>query len=1729
MTGNPLQPKQSQSPAVLHQTQDLNQQILDSSGDCIKVLDLEGRILFMNLGGQALLAIEDITPFLNTSWVNFWPEADRPAAEDAIARAAAGEVTTVQGYCPAMNGEPKWWDNKISPIRGADGQIDRLLCISRDITKRVQLEEKRQQAEERLRQSEERYRAIVNQALTGVAYCDLSGRLVLVNQKYCDITRYSAEELSQLRMRDITHPEDLPRNVELYQRMLAEGTPFEIEKRYIRKDGSTVWVNNYVSVICDRSGQPQSVIAIVLDITERKQAETDLQRTFEELQVAEEELREQNEELAAARRLAELESQRYQDLFNFAPDSYIITDTHGVIQEVNQAASVLLAVEQSFLINTPLAVYVAEPDRRAFRSLLYKMHLQPVGQKLQSDELCLQPPGRQPIPVAITGTVLCNAQGQVVGSRWLIQNITERKQSEELARRTSQLNAFRASLGAALRPLADPAEIQAAANRELGEYLGASRVAYFEVRGTHYFVERDYADGVEPLAGGYPVESFGAVLLQSCQAGRVVCVFDVDIDPDLSAGQRAAYAAIRVRAYIAIPLIKAGEFVAGLTVHMAEPWAWTADEVTVAKEVAELTWAAVERARAEMALRQSEAKYRSLFESMDEGFCILQMIFDGLQPIDYRFLEVNPVFAQQTGMKDALGKTILELVPDIEPFWIETYGKVALTGEPTQFVDHSESLGRWFDVNAFRIGEPHEHKVAVLFNDISDRKYAELNAQFLATVTQDLMGATEATPVEGIVQTVGERLNQYLKTSIFALIEVDQEASQATINYDWHQHDAPSLKGVYDLTEFVSWEFRQAARAGQAVVVSDIFTDSRIADQQKFTALNIGSFINIPLIRDNQWKFTLGVYRQEPYSWRSDEVELMRELANRIWTKLERTRAEIALRKSEERYRTLFSSMDEGYALADVIFDECDRPVDILYLEANPAAQRLTGLELPGRRLRELDPDYDSYWWEIFGRVAQTGVGERHELYSTPLKAWYNFYVFKAGEPNSRRVATVFQDVTQRKRFEQERERFLTVGSDFLVITSMDGYFHWVSPSFERLLGWTPQEMTSRPWTDFVHPDDVGSSQAETDSLFSGSETFAFENRYRHKDGSYRWLLWNAKPYPQERVIYGGAVDITDRKLAEVEREQLLLSERHYATQLQGLTSAALLINSALSVEDVVRVITDQAAAIIGAHLAVTSMTVDQNWSQAINAFYLSDKYAQWRDYEEDPDGSGIYTRVCHLNRPMRMTQAELEAHPSWKGFSKAADGHPPMRGCLAAPLVGRDGKNLGLIQLSDKLDGEFTSADESILVQLAQMASVAIENARLYKAEQRARAAAEAAREEAQAANRVKDEFLAVLSHELRSPLNPILGWSTLLQSNKLDEAKTAQALATIQRNAKLQSELIEDLLDVSRILRGKLSLSAVPVRLDAIIRAAMETVRLAAEAKFIHLEAALAPEIGLVSGDSTRLQQVIWNLLSNAVKFTPEGGRVTVRLEQTESKQIEPRVPRSASTREDALPRRAYAQITVTDTGQGIEPEFLPYVFDYFRQADGATTRKFGGLGLGLAIVHHLVELHGGTVEVESPGVGQGATFVVRLPLMPASTAAGQTVQAPEQALDLQGVKVLVVDDEADSREFAAFLLEQQGAQVTAVASAYEALLALEQVQPDVLLSDIGMPEMDGYMLIRQVRALSSDYIRDLPAIALTAYAGEIDQQQALAAGFQRHISKPIEPEVLVREVSGLLSKTR
>ena len=566
------------------------------------------------------------------------------------------------------------------------------------------------------------------------------------------------------------------------------------------------------------------------------------------------------------------------------------------------------------------------------------------------------------------------------------------------------------------------------------------------------------------------------------------------------------------------------------------------------------------------------------------------------------------------------------------------------------------------------------------------------------------------------------------------------------------------------------------------------------------------------------------------------------------------------------------------------------------------------------------------------------------------------------------------------------------------------------------------------------------------------------------------------------------------RKTAQVRQQAQSLEQR--ARLLQRLTEASLAINSALSPDRMLQVVADLARDILGAQQAVAVAAPDQKWSAVTSAVSLAPAYAPYGERRVLRGRDALVSLLSWLRRTVRLPRREVELPSEWAQFF---DGTVPVElGWLAAPLAGRDGRNFGLLHLLEKAEGDFTAEDEAVLTQLAQMSSIAIENT---------------LNAEAREANRIKDEFLTTLSHELRTPLTAILGWSRALRSAPPDEERTSRGLEVIERNVVAQTKLIDDLLDVSRIITGKLRLSVRATSLAAVIEAALDSMRPAAEAKEIEIQFhrdVAAGEDDLIA-DPDRLQQVVWNLISNAIKFTPPKGRVDVSLKRVESQ----------------------FEIRVSDTGKGISLEFLPSAFDRFQQADSSTTRAHGGLGIGLAIVRHLVELHGGSVSASSEGPDLGASFCVRLPAVALGVTAPERERSPSApkhpssapgVRDLTGVRVLLVEDELDGRELLAEILSTAGAEVRAVGSAAEAIDGIAAFRPDVLVSDIAMAEEDGYSLVRRLRRLAPTDGGRTPAIAVSAYAREDDRIRCLAAGFQQHIAKPLDPEELVAAVNRL-----
>ncbi|ABA22384.1 multi-sensor hybrid histidine kinase [Trichormus variabilis ATCC 29413] len=869
---------------------------------------------------------------------------------------------------------------------------------------------------------------------------------------------------------------------------------------------------------------------------------------------------------------------------------------------------------------------------------------------------------------------------------------------------------------------------------------------------------------------------------------------------------------------------------------------------------------------------------------------------------------------------------------------------------------------------------------------------------------------------------------------------------------------------------------------------------------------------------------------------------------------------EIALRESEERFRAMFDQAAVGITLVTL---------DGQFLQNNPALCDITGYsseELSQMKFPEIThPDDVEADWAYAKQVLAKEINgyslEKRYLRKDGTTVWVNLTASavwnEQGEPKY--ALGIIEDINERKQAEAA-QNFLVEASTILAASldyevALNNVAHLAVPT---IADWCAVDILQADWSikrvaiacvnpaklEIIeeirrsYPTRTEGKHPFRDKLLKGASAFYPELPNSilveiAQDEQHLQLLQSLEmrslmvvPLYSREQIFGVISFVTGSSGRQLKQTDLALAEdiaRRAATaidnarlyqetqqakqaaelamsrmlRLQSITAA---LSEALTPQQVADVVVNQGLAALGASAgSVVLLTEGGTTLKIIQAIgYPESVQDAWETFP--------LTATVPIAETARTGEAIFLANVTeFAAKYPQIANVPSLTGnCAFAciPLIVEQ-QTIGVMALSFATAQKFNEEQQKFMLTLGQQCAQAIARSQLYEAEKNARAVAEST-------NRIKDEFLAVLSHELRTPLNPIMGWAKLLRTRTYKEETIKQGLETIERNAKLQTQLIDDLLDVSRILRGKLNLNVCLVDLRNTVQAGLETVRLAAEAKSIAIHTILSDEPVQVMGDGDRLQQVIWNLVSNAVKFTPSEGRVEVRLEQ---------VGRDA-------------QIQVIDTGKGITPEFLPYVFEYFRQADAKTTRVFGGLGLGLAIVHHLVELHGGTVVAQSAGEDQGATFTVKLPLHKSADYQVQSAKSAVTELEnqdslLAGVQILLVDDQEDVREFFSFALEQCGATVTAVASAIEALEALARSKADVLLSDIGMPQIDGYMLLRQIRKWSPEQGGQIPAIALTAYAGEIDQKQAIAAGFQKHIAKPADPVELAEAITQLIGR--
>lgn len=1373
----------------------------------------------------------------------------------------------------------------------------------------VNLRRKHKISENELRETEARLHRVFKQSPAGIVETDATGRMKLVNQRWCEMLGYSEAELLQIKVAEVTHSSSLAATLEAVGRLAQGGPDFQIEKNYQRKDGSVLVANSSVSALRGKDGEFLGLVAIVLDISESKRAEEVLRESEERLRLATEAAEMYSWEIDLHDRTIKFADNQAQVLGFVLPENY------------TEAMAFVLPADR------------ADADR-AFDAEIKNT------ETFETEYRFIHPHTGAAVWVCTTGVVITDARGLPVRLVGVTQNITSRKEAEEkllagdermrLATQATGVGIWEWNIATnqirwdvelfriyGIEPTEDgfvqyedwsgsvlPEDLpeQEAVLQDTVQHCRNSH-REFRIRRRNDGAVRhlEAVETVRPNAQGQAEWIVGTNLdvterklaaeeLRENQlftesiietAPSVIYTFDIKTKTNTYLTAQAATALgytleevqqlktdpfrinmhpdDAVLAELHIKQIEAtnngGTFEFEYRMrHKSGEWRWFRSRDRVFKldengKPAEILGVALditERKRAEVELRESETRYRRIFEISpvsiwEEDFTGVKTFIEELRNQGVRdfaayfvahpaavahassLISVNDVNNESLKMFGAASKEEL-LGAIVNLFNEETYdcvkaeltcladGKRFFAAECPVKTVSGERRDTLFSI-AFPENEEDFDKVLVSFADLTEQKRREKNLAFLADVQKDF--APLSSDIE-IMKVAGERLAEHLNVPGCLFVEINEAADTAEIFYDFHAPDLSSLIGAYKLSEFYTEEERRTLAAETPLVINDVRDESRAAEAAaNFEALGIRALVNAPYLSNGQWKFSLAVQHHQPRQWRTDEIELLTEMAERIYVRLERARAEEKLRESEERFRALFNAIDEGFCIIEMIFDEHNKPVDYRFEQINPAFSLLTGLpeSAVGKTVLEFVPDLENFWFETFGKVVLTGEAIRFENKSEPLNRWFEVFASRIGNGNRRRVAIVFNN-------------------------------------------------------------------------------------------------------------------ITDRKTTELEREKLLIREQ------------------------------------------------------------------------------------------------EL--------------------------------------------------------------------------------------RREAEKTNRAKDEFLAMLSHELRSPLNSMLGWTRILQTNKLNAEKTAQAIETIARNVRLQNALIEDILDVSRIVSGKMRLESETVSLVSIVQSSLETARPAAEKQGLKIESDFEVGDYEVFGDRHRLQQIINNILTNAIKFTPGGGSIKIQLQ-----------------REGNL-----AKLTFKDSGVGIEPDLLPQIFDRFMQADASSTRKFGGLGLGLAIAKHLVELHGGTISAHSDGAKQGSTFTIMLPLAATilpqddfALAARAEVNITTDSKPLLNLCILLVDDDPDALNLMRFVLESNGAKTVCAESAAEALLKLEENRFDLLISDLGMAEMDGDELIRQVRESEKIEVKTLPAIALTGYVSTDDRSRVIAAGFHQHLSKPVNIESLPNVILNLL----
>src|SRR5262245_31470229 len=1385
-----------------------------------------------------------------------------------------------------------------------------------------------------------------------------------------------------------------------------------------------------------------------------------------------------------------------------------------------------------------------------------------------------------------------NDDGTVRESIGTATDITQRKDTEEKIR-------FMADLSHALLPLADPAQIMAVAVRMTGEDLDVDRCVYAEVETDEgqLAVMGEYTRGTTPhIVGRYRISDFGERERQVLRENDAYVVNDVETESppgtDLSLYRRG-----EIRSVVCVPLNKGGSFVARMAAHQSTPRSWSTAEIELLRKVANRCWESVERARASRRLKQSDDRYRAFIANSSEAI----WRFEIEQPIPvalsldeqiemlykYGYLaECNDAVARMYGYDTAdqiVGARVGDLLPRSEPQNIAYLH--ALRRNDYRLTDfETHEVDRYGNTKYFlnNLTAVQENGMLVrgwgTQRDITEQKRAadvlrssEERLRRITDATQDALWEVDlktnhlwwsegARPLfgrsPGELQIGMEDWSEGIHPEDADRVRTQFEKFMSGPDSDWaDQYRFRRADGRYVHIEDQGQKFydENGAPARIAGAMVDI-TERKLAEaalresEERYRLLTELSpdgvvitdadgtihLANPAMLRilgaaledvagRNIFEFVAPEYLDRAHdcmrvlmanSGRPTQVEadfrskdgqnvpvevsavrferkgepfaqiVVHDISSRKQAEGERQRLSAEIEAERDRLRQILDQMPMGVGIAEA-------PSGRLLFN-NREAVRLLRHRLPRPK--------DMNGYAQFGALHEDGTPYRPEEYPV-ARSLFSKEVIKGEELRYRRgdgtetffcvncspiydshgrvvmaVAAIY-DIAERKRAEKDlresEERFgkaFQASPDALVISRIaDGVILEVNDSFVAMSGYARKDLIGKSTLLLGLYADPTDRERAVGILKDQNRVRDFEFEMKKKSGEVFLMTFSAEPLELhgERCWLTIGRDITRQRQAEEARRRSEEEARRHLAYVEAIYATAPV---GLCFVD-----TDLRFRSINARLAeMNGRSVEEHIGHT-----LREVVPQIADAVEPH-----YKRVIESGEP--VLNVETRSAPGQRSVHHFVVSYYPV-----------------------KDDEQRMLGVNVVVVDITQRKQVEEEREKLLEQEK-------AAREEAEAANRMKDEFLATISHELRTPLTSILGWARILAENPLSDSQLRHALEVIERSARSQTQLIDEILDTSRIITGRLKLDARPVDIGQVFQSAIEVIRPSAEAKRIDLRAVMEDRGSLVLGDANRLQQAIWNLLSNAVKFTNEGGHVEGRLTRT----------------------GAQIEISINDTGMGIEPQFLPYVFDRFRQADSTSTRKYGGLGLGLAIVRHVVEMHGGSVSASSRGKGMGSTFNIRFPVAsPARLRQQQESQAREAKLKqlieptpsehcqmLDGARVLVVEDDLDTLDMLRFILDKCGAKVMTATSTSEALEVLDRWHPHVLVSDLAMPGQDGYELISKVRSRDPERGGNIPAVAVTAYARAEDRARALAAGFQMHVAKPIDPDAFIAAVASL-----